>query len=298
MPRPLRLHVPGGVYHVVLRGNHRLPIFNDPADREMLDSLVADSLTRNNARAHAYCWMTNHIHLAVQVSDHPLGKIMQRIASQYARRLQWQVPTTGHLFERRYHAVLVDADVYLMRLVRYIHLNPVRAGLTRDPAGYPWSGHRAYLGLVQVPWLTTEFVLRRLSADLAAARRAYSALIAQGGDATDSAQFCRGDEDDSRILGTDSFKAAATRLRGAVAECGTCTLEHLVVDVCHELGVDPAQLASRSRSVELSDARCLLAERALARGVANLTSVARRINRSHSSLCEALERRRRRRISP
>jgi REP element-mobilizing transposase RayT len=298
MPRSHRLHVPGGVYHVILRGNHRQPIFNDAADREMLDSLVADSLARSSARAHAYCWMTNHIHLAVQVSDHPLGKVMQRIASQYARRLQWHIPTTGHLFERRYHAVLVDADVYLLRLVRYIHLNPVRAGLARDPAGYPWSGHRAYLGLAQVPWLTTEFVLRRLSADLAAARREYSNLIAQGGDATDSTQFCRGDHGDSRMLGTDEFNAAAIGPSAAEAHCDAGTLEFLVVDICHELGVDPAQLASRSRSAELTDARCLLAERALARGVANITSVARRLNRSHSSLCEALERRRRRRISP
>ena len=91
--------------------------------------------------------MSNHLHLALQVADAPLGPIVRRIAGVYARRIQQRLPTTGHLFERRYRSVLVDADTHLLRLVRYIHLNPLRAGLVADPADYPWSGHRAYLGL-------------------------------------------------------------------------------------------------------------------------------------------------------
>ena len=112
MPRPPRIHVGGGFYHVTLRGNHAQPIFFQPADRVTLESIVADTIPRCGARVHAYCWMTNHIHLLVQVGEIPLGRVILRIASRYARTVQARLYTTGHLFERRYHSVLVDADAY------------------------------------------------------------------------------------------------------------------------------------------------------------------------------------------
>src|SRR5688572_16379423 len=116
MPRPLRLHVPGGFYHVTLRGNHRQDVFRTPADRGLLDEIVAAAIRDLGVRMHAYCWMTNHIHLLVQVSDTPHGKFVLRIASRYARKFQECMETTGHLFERRHHAILVDADSYLLAL--------------------------------------------------------------------------------------------------------------------------------------------------------------------------------------
>ena len=84
---------------------------------------------------------------------------MRLVAGQYARFVQRRVPTTGHLFERRYRAPLVKTDAHLMQLIRYIHLNPVRAGITPDAAAYAWSSHRAYLGRLTLPWLTTDLVL-------------------------------------------------------------------------------------------------------------------------------------------
>ena len=301
MPRLPRLHVPGGLYHVVLRGNHRQPIFHEPSDRTLLEDLVAEGLERFGARVHAYCWMTNHVHLAVQVADTPLGPLMQRIASQYARRLQQRVPTTGHLFERRYRAVLVDADAHLLRLTRYIHLNPVRAGLVTDPAAYPWSGHRAYLGLGRVPWLSTEFVLRILGADIPSARRAYQHLLSLGSDPDDSAQFNRGTAGDGRVLAGDRFgETAVSRLRAgrdpaAADGDGADPLEQLIAETAAELGVSADAMGSAARTRALAHARCIVAERARAAGLASVSTIARRFNRSHSSLFEALERRRRRR---
>lgn len=294
MPRPPRLHVPGGVYHVILRGNHREPIFDQPADRDMLDALVAETLGRYGARAHAYCWMSNHLHLALQVADAPLGPIVRRIAGVYARRIQQRLPTTGHLFERRYRSVLVDADTHLLRLVRYVHLNPLRAGLVADPADYRWSGHRAYLGLASVPWLTTDFTLRLLGTNRNSARRAYARLISAGGDPDDSAQFSRGTPGDTRVLGDDSFLARVTAARKRVPKTGpSCpTLEHLIATVAEESGCTVEALASASRARVVADARCHVAERALAAGVASISEIARRLNRSHSSLIEALQRRR------
>jgi REP element-mobilizing transposase RayT len=294
MPRPPRLHVPGGVYHVILRGNHRQPIFTVPADRVMLDALVAETLERFDARAHAYCWMSNHLHLALQVADTPLGPIVRRIAGVYARRVQRRLPTTGHLFERRYRSVLVDADAHLLRLVRYIHLNPLRAGLVTDPAEYPWSGHRAYLGLAAVPWLTTDFTLRLLGSNRARARRAYSRLMAAGGDPDDSALFTRGMPGDSRVLGDDGFLARVTASPGRIRSSNAKrpTLEQLIVATAKASGCSAEAMASASKSRALTDARCLVLERALATGIASLSEIARRLNRSHSSLLEALQRRR------
>lgn len=306
MPRPTRLHVPGGLYHVVLRGNHRQPIFFVPSDRKMLDDLVAEGLARFRARVHAYCWMTNHVHMAVQVGDTPLGPLVQRIAGQYARRLQRRLPTTGHLFEGRYRAVLVDADEHLLRLTRYIHLNPMRAGMVTDPVDYPWSGHRAYLGLASVPWLTTDFTLRMLGPDVPRARRAYRRMVALGCDPEDSERFGRGMPGNGRVLVPDRFlkDLAATRARAKRSSgsrrgrsgprTGRPSLEQLLDEVAAEFGVEVAAITSPSRSSAFTQLRCTVAERALACGAASLSEVARRLNRSHSSLCEALERRRQR----
>jgi REP element-mobilizing transposase RayT len=137
--------------HVILRGNHREPIFYCAADRDGFAALVGEVIERFRMCVHAYCWMTNHVHLLMQVNEVPLGQAMQRIASRYARSVQKRRTTTGHLFERRHRAILIDADSYLLELIRYIHLNPVRAHIVADPADFHWSGHRAYLGLETTP---------------------------------------------------------------------------------------------------------------------------------------------------
>jgi REP element-mobilizing transposase RayT len=171
------VHVPGGVYHVTLRGNHRQAIFHRDADRERLNEIVADVADRLELRVHAYCWMSNHIHLALQVAERPLGDAMRCIASRHARAVQRDLATSGHLFERRYRPSLVDTDAYLLDVVRYIHLNPVAAKLVADPADYPWSSHRAYLGLASTPWLTCELVLGALTGGRGRAREARGSAL-------------------------------------------------------------------------------------------------------------------------
>ena len=177
MPRSPRIHAPGAMYHVTLRGNHRQDIFFTPADRSLLTHIIRDILVDCGAQLHAYCYMTNHVHALLQVSDTPLSKIMLLMAGRYARRVQARLETTGHLFEKRYHALLVDADEYLLALLRYIHLNPVRASLVSSPDEYPWSSHHAYLGRRYEPWLTTQFALRMLGTDRQRATAAYESLI-------------------------------------------------------------------------------------------------------------------------
>jgi putative transposase len=143
MPRPPRLHVPGACYHVILRGNHRESLFGSTADRQVLNDIVADVIQRFSVRLHAFCWMSNHLHAVVQIAERPLGHLMQRIAMRYSRHRHKALRTTGHLFERRHKAKLVDVDAYFLTLLRYVHLNPVKAHIV--------STLRTIRGLLTVP---------------------------------------------------------------------------------------------------------------------------------------------------
>jgi REP element-mobilizing transposase RayT len=175
VPRTPRIHVPGGFYHATLRGNHRQDIFNHDGERTLLNRIVARALEKHGARLHAYCWMSNHLHFLLQVGISPLSRLMQQIASEYARAFQSSLATTGHLFENRYYATMVDTDAYLLEALRYVHQNPVRAGLVLNAAQYPWSSHHTYLG--STPWITTDFALAQFSDDRARAMVCYRAFV-------------------------------------------------------------------------------------------------------------------------
>jgi hypothetical protein len=116
----------------------------------------------------------------VEVADLPLGVLMHRIGTRFARVAQKRVPTTGHHFERRYHAVLVDVDAYLLAVLRYIHMNPVQAGIVADPSDYRWSSHDIYVGRRQVPWVTTHFGLALFSPRIAEAQTAAEICAEHG----------------------------------------------------------------------------------------------------------------------
>lgn len=170
-----RLRLAGSIYHVGLRGIAGRPIFRGLRDRRALETIVIGSLREHGARAHGFCWMTNHIHLVVEVDDDRVGSFLRDLATHYAALLDGTAP---ELFELPGHAIRVCADPYLLELIRYVHLNPVRSGLVADPADYPWSSHRNYLGLPGAPWVCTDLVFRLLGGDLLRAVAAYRGLIA------------------------------------------------------------------------------------------------------------------------
>lgn len=287
MSRRPRLHVPGACYHVTLRGNHRGEIFFSDSDRRLLEGYVEAARERVGARIHAYCWMTNHIHVLIQVADVPLGAFMQRVGTRYARAVQSRVPTTGHLFENRYYALLVDVNRYFVALLRYIHLNPVRAGLVADPADYPWSSHRAYLGEAATDWLETGTGLRMFDADTPLARARYRAFVEQGIGLPRDPQLTTALRGEPRVLGDADFLKAISRPQNVTSGA---SLEDISADVCGELVVTLSELRSASQLRMLSRARGLIAARALATGAASLSELARYLNRSASALARAAER--------
>ena len=208
----------------------------------------------------------------------PLGRLMQTVASTYARRKQQQVPTTGHLFERRYRAILVDNDAYWLTLVRYIHRNPVEAGIVADPVDYRWSSHRGYLGRTCPAWLTMTPTLGMFGSGAGDAVAAYRRFVA----------------DDATPESTPYGAAVIAQELMTGFELGDGrnhqSLEEVVTQVSTELGVDPKLLVSGSRDSALVHARLEIARRALATGAASLAAVAARLGRSASTLSEQLNR--------
>ena len=290
MPRQRRLHVRGGLYHAMLRGNHRQAIFGNRDDYLRFEAFLAEALDRYGASLVAYCWMPNHVHLAVQVANAPLGDLMRVVASRYARQLQRAVPTTGHLFERRYRARLVDAERYLLALVRYIHLNPVRARMVADPRDYPWSSHRAYLGGICPGWLCIDSVLGMFGAPTDAARLAYARYLGESPDASEQDQV--GVAVRARASGPAKSRSPAPRPTAASRAWRPRTLDAITAEVAIDFGVAVEALTSRRRLSPLVRARTEIARRALREGAASLTEIARHLGRSPSTLSDLLHRRR------
>jgi putative transposase len=291
MPRQRRLHVSGGLYHAVLRGNHRQAIFAGSDDYLCFEDIVARALERYGATLHAYCWMTNHVHLAIGIADAPLGSVMGIVASRYARAKQRAIPTTGHLFERRYRARLVDADRYLLALVRYVHLNPVRARMVADPSDYRWSSHRAYLGASCPDWLRIEPVLGRLGSSAEAARAAYRQLMNETPAAAEREEL----SPTVRVGRWTRAGISSPRAKPCVARVvvnSPRSLKAIAVEVAQEHDVTMEDLLSKRRRPHLVQARGEVARRALLEGVANLSQVARYLNRAPSTISGLLHGRR------
>lgn len=285
MPRQLRVHVPGGFYHVTLRGNHRRDIFFADEDRALLNKITARAIESYGARLHAYCWMTNHLHFLVQVGVQALSDPMRNIASEFARAMQIKLATTGHFFERRYHATVVDTDSYMKELVRYIHLNPVSSCVVSDPARYPWSSHHAYVGARSESWVTTDFALGMFGQTRERAIDAYRAFVR----AADALEW-----QPTRMKGThltfttDRFTTEATNARAPVRT--RQTLVELMEEACRRFEVTADELGSSARNPYLSKVRAWIANQAVKRRIATLAAVARVLARNEATLREAIQR--------
>jgi putative transposase len=162
MGRLRRLEYPGGLWHVTNRGVEKRQIFLDARDGRTFLRFLADAIPRFRWRLHAYVLMSNHYHLLVETVEPTLSSGMQRLGGDYADFFNWRHERTGHLFQGRFKAHLIDTDPYLLEVARYIVLNPVRARLVGSPEEWRWSSYNATAGLEPAPpWLTTAMILSR-----------------------------------------------------------------------------------------------------------------------------------------
>ncbi|HKL48920.1 MAG TPA: transposase [Desulfuromonadales bacterium] len=288
MARKPRIHFPGAVYHVILRGNAGQNVFLGDIDRFRLFLLLQEGTERFGYRVHAFCLMDNHIHLVLQVGEQPLSKGMHNLSFRYTRWMNYRQNRSGHLFQGRYKPVLVDADNYLLELTRYVHLNPVRAGMVSSPADYQWSSHNAYLGNDQFPWLCTEFVLSQFQKDDHSARKAYSVFILAGMEGHDFGERILKDGGGG-ILGDDDFakQVLGSGARGPRKKSSVEKLQELVLA---EFACSMEELGSRSQKRSFTRARSVIGWLAMQSETASLTEVGKWFGRDVATMSAAVRR--------
>lgn len=181
MARPLRLEYPGAVYHVTARGNARQDIFVNDVDREKFLAILTATISRYHWLCHAYCLMGNHYHLLLETPDPNLSLGMRMLNGVYTQAYNRIHGKTGHIFQGRYKAVLIEKDAHLLELCRYIVLNPVAAGMVTGPAQCPWSSYRGTISEGEAPdFLTTNWILAQFAGTKAKAREAYRRFVGEG----------------------------------------------------------------------------------------------------------------------
>lgn len=183
MPRGPRLDAPGILHHVMARGIEKTLVFRTGDDREDFIRRIAEQVERTGLEILAWAILPNHAHLLVRTGHRPLASVMRRVLTGYAGTFNRRHKRHGHLFQNRYKSIVVEEEPYLLELTRYIHLNPIRAGLVTDLKAldrYPWCGHSAVMGQIPRSWQAVDLVLGQFAQTIREARRRYRSFLAEG----------------------------------------------------------------------------------------------------------------------
>ncbi len=171
MPRKAREKSSTGIYHVILRGINRQRIFEDDEDYEKLLETLKDYKEKSGYEIYAYCFMSNHVHILLKEGQEELGTIFRRIGATYVYWYNWKYNRRGHLFQGRYKSETVETDRYFLTVLRYIHQNPLKAGMVKKILEYPWSSYREYIENPKI--CDIEFTLNLFSEDREKAMRLF-----------------------------------------------------------------------------------------------------------------------------
>lgn len=285
MPRQARLDGAGVLHHVMARGIEQCLIFRDDGDREDFIGRMSELVSKQAWLIYAWALMSNHFHLLVRTGKGPLSRNMRALMSGYAGYFNRRHNRAGHLFQNRYKSIVCEEETYFLQLVRYLHLNPLRAGIAKgihELDSYKYSGHSAILGAVERKWQETDDVLERFSDKRKIARRLYrefvEAGVAQGcrpelvgggllrscGGWTGVTELRRGREkyrSDERVLGSTSFieemvKEAEQQEAGKNKQV---SLDALIGRICADTGISKESMSGGGRSRAVTRARAVLA---------------------------------------
>jgi putative transposase len=255
MARKPRIQFEGAFYHIIVRGNQRQDIFLDEIDRRRYLERLKSYRIKCGFILYAYVLMTNHVHLLIETPDEPISRIMQMINFTYTQYFNKRYAKVGHLFQGRYKSYLCDKDSYLLSLVRYIHNNPVRAGLVGDAGAYAWSSNGDYLvstkGLVD-----TDRVLRLFSDRPVIARRKYAEFMNAS---EPGKRFLPYAAYEQQIVGDEQFiEEVEKRVERVERRAKKIPIKDLVLAIEKETGIGLLEMASRRRGERLRTARGIL----------------------------------------
>ncbi len=281
MARKPRIHFKGAVYHVILRGVDDGPIFKSVKDRNQWESLVEEGCTRFGHKIHGYAWLKDRAHFAIEVADAPLSKVMQNLSFRYTRYFNKQNGRSGPLFHGRYKAILMDGDQYLNDLVRYIHVEPLRSNATKKLEDFKWSGHQAYLGTQDKPWLTRDRVLSSLAKTEKTSIKRYGELV-KAGVKEDYRQDLMHGSEGGRLLGDKAFIKKALKPKKKTPK--PATLPQLVKMICGEEKIKEAALKNESRARRESQIRQIITYLAMEFEIGTLTDMSKRFNRDLTTM--------------
>jgi REP element-mobilizing transposase RayT len=261
MARKPRIEFAGAFYHVITRGNQRQKIFRDKEDYRRYLDILSNYKRRYHFALYGYVLMSNHVHLLIETKDTPLSKILQGVNQRYTMHFNKRYRTVGHLLQGRYKALLCDKDAYLLSLVKYIHLNPVRAKIAKTAEEYPWSSHRLYIrGDNGERLLDSGQVLRMFSDDSSKARRLYRAFMSEG--VTIKQEDIYGSVD-QRIVGDERFAEEVKERYDIDLEstkrAKVRTLEEITRGIKELSGVGLGELRRKGKDRRISLARKLCA---------------------------------------
>ena len=287
MARKPRVHFPGALYHVISRGNQRQDIFLDEKDLKTYLSYLSEYKIRYPFRLYAYALMKNHFHLLLEVEEIPLSKIMQSLLFRYTRYFNKRYGKVGHLFQGRYRAILCDKDAYLLELVRYIHLNPVRAKVVMESERYSWTGHLSYLGKVRDGLVEEDFVLGQFGHNKSLARRRYRQFILEELHSGHQEKYYK--VKDQRYLGEESFiDRIGVKKRDGENALYDIPIEVIAREVSKATGIARSGLYSLTRDREGARGRRMVAYLARAISGHMVRDVAQHFQRSPMRISQAI----------
>ena len=205
MSRPLRIEYPGAWYHVMNRGRRRENIFLSRNDYQIFLQVLQEASDAWNLKVSAYCLMSSHYHLLVHTPEGNLSRCMRHINGIYTQRFNRRHNNDGQLFRGRYKAVLIDADSYLLEVLRYIHRNPLQAGIVDNLKDYEWSSHHGYVSRAKKwDWLHKDVLLAMLSPQRSRQKSAYMDFVSRG--VSEEIEKFYSLKNLPSILGADTFK--------------------------------------------------------------------------------------------
>ena len=321
MPRGARLDAPGTLHHVMVRGIERKKIVSDDKDRKNLMDRMGGIAVETDTVIYAWALLNNHAHILLRSGSLGLPAYMRRLLTGYAISFNRRHHRHGHLFQNRYKSIVCEEDPYFRELVRYIHLNPLRAGNVKNIEEldrYPWCGHSAIMGKVKRDWQDVAYVLKWFGRSVREAKKKYRRFVLEGVGLGRRPDLVGGglirsqggwsavrslrrlgitEKSDERILGSGEFVDAMTRQADERVRCQLPLIERrdealrTIETVCRESHVSIQALRSGSRTRDVARARSVLSEKLVNELGLSLSETARQLGVTTAAVAASLRRR-------